>query len=162
MEKLLPQIAAMRMGTAYRVPVVIRQFETLFRVLSMKEVLERAHKVASHISGLPANARTQMNEHYFMARETLKMASTSDVGKEDMTVSDPMLDEMTIDEVMYMYRQYIDATDKVNPALEYFDNDTIKALVEDLKKKPDLKSALTELSFSQLASMALYSLTNNG
>lgn len=152
----IEQIDAMRLGTDYRLEIKVRGFTMMVRPLAITESLEVAAKVQDELGALPENAQNRMTEHYLIARETLKIASTSDVGKSDFRITDLMMSKMTNDEIHFMFKQYVAACDRVNPALEMMREDEVISLVEEIKKKEalELDSALTELSFSQLASLA--------
>lgn len=152
----IEQLDAMRMGTDYRFLVKIRGFEMYVRPLSISETIQVTANTQEKLSMLPAQSRNVLTEHTILAKETLKLASTSDVGRDDIKITDLILDRMTNDEVHFLFKQYIAATDRVNPALELMKSEDVNNLVSDLKKnkREDLASALTELSLSQLVSMA--------
>lgn len=152
----IEQLDAMRLGTEYRLKVKIRGFEMYVRPLSISESIQVTANAQEKLSMLPANARNTLTEHTILAKETLKLASTSDVGKDDIRITDLILDRMTNDEVHFLFKQYIAATDKCNPALELMSGPELKAIVSDIKKNrqdPELVSQLTGLSFSQLVSI---------
>lgn len=140
----IPQIDAMRMGVDYKFKVRLRGFEIFLRPLTSSENVQITSNVLKHMEGLPASARNPHTEADAHARETIKLASTTDVGKYDPQVTDPMLDRMTSDEIRFLLKEYVAVCDKVNPCLEKMKEEELKALVEDLKKNP---SHLTELSF---------------
>ena len=155
------QIDAMRLGTNYRTMLKVRGFEIFVRPLSISETVEVAGAVQNYLASLPLSSRNQLTEHTAVAKETLKKASTSDVGVFDPKVTDYILDRMTNDEVAYLFDQYVAACDKVNPALEMMKPEQLTAIIEELKKNKDLELdlALTELSFLQLISLVRYFLT---
>lgn len=158
----IDQIDAMRMGVNYRLPLKIRGFQMTVRPLAIQETLQVAATVQDELSKLPSNAQNRLSEHFILAKETLKLASTSDVGKADPRITDLILTQMTNDELHYLFKQYVAACDKVNPALEMLTPPDVQTLVDELKKNKDeteLALALTELSFSDLASLAHYFLT---
>lgn len=156
----LTELDAMRMGTEYRMEIALRGFKMPVRPLAMSEIVQIHHKVAEYVGTLPVSARTAQNEHYYAAREYLKAASTEDIGRGEVRIGDPVLDRMTVDEVMHLYRQYINTVDKANPSLEFLNSEDIQRLVEEVKKKPEqLDSAVTELSFLELVSLVRFFLT---
>jgi hypothetical protein len=109
------------------------------------------------MSTIPQSSRTKIHEDNALAREFLKSASSPpDFYAPKLT--DPILDKMTNDEIMYFYREWQSACDRVNPALERMPIEKLKELVESVKKNPpkDLDSQLIELSFGQLVSLASY------
>lgn len=154
----------MRMGIDYRFPVAVRGFSVTLRPLTMSETLTLANKVSERWVNTPVQQRTQLEEHTIIAQETLRLASTSDIGKEDGQITQAILDRMTQDELHYLYRQYVLGTERVNPALEMLKDEELADIVEALKKTPpeQVGSALIELSFSQLASIARFLLTSAG
>lgn len=157
----IEQIDAMRLGTDYRFKVKIRGFEMWIRPLSISETIEVTSKTQEKLSMLPAQSRNVLTEHTILAKETLKLASTSDVGLGDIKITDLILDRMTNDEVHYLFKQYVAATDRCNPALELLQPEELTSLVNEVKKNKgeELVSALTELSLSQLVSLAQHYVT---
>jgi hypothetical protein len=157
----IEQLDAMRMGTDYRFLVKIRGFEMYVRPLSISETIQVTASAQEKMSLLPPQSRNVLTEHTILAKETLKLASTSDVGRDDIRITDLILDRMTNDEVHYLFKQYIAATDRVNPALELMKPDDVNNLVSEIKKNKteDVVSALTELSFTQLVSLAHHCVT---
>jgi hypothetical protein len=161
----IEQIDAMRLGVDYRMEIKVRGFTMMVRPLAISETLQVASTVQDELNKLPESARNRMTEHFILAKETLKIASTSDVGKNDWRITDLMMSKMTNDELHYLFKQYVAATDKVNPALEVLPPEEVQGIVNELKKnnsEADLASALTELSFSQLVSLARHYLTKDG
>ena len=157
----LDQIDAMRAGVDYKQKITIRNFSMTVRPLTIMETNEIASSVVAELRKLPVEHRNATLEHTLMAKETLKRASTSDVGKGDWQITEPILNAMTVDEVLFMYKQYVMAMDRVNPALEKMSTKEVQELVEDLKKNEpqELDLQLTALSFLQLVSLVQYFLT---
>lgn len=152
----IPQIDAMRLGVDYRFTVQVREFKLHLRPLAISEVVKVAHEVASDLSQMPKVAQTSLTENMTLAKRTLVMASTPDVGVNQPTITELIFDKMTPDELQFIYKQYLSGCDRANPALEILSYDEVVALVEDVKKKAspaEQVSALTELSFLQLVSM---------
>lgn len=157
----IEQIDAMRLGTDYRFLVKIRGFEMYVRPLSISETIQVTANTQEKLSLLPSQSRNVLTEHTILAKETLKLASTSDVGRDDIKITDLILDRMTNDEIHYLFKQYIAATDRANPALELLKPEELTNLVNEVKKNKgeELASALTELSLSQLVSLAHHYVT---
>jgi hypothetical protein len=159
----LDQLEAMRMGTEYRFPIQIREFRLAARPLTMSETLQIAAEVQEIMSKLPQNAKNALTEHTLLAKETIKLASTSDYGANDPKITDYILDRMTPDEITHLFKQYVTGCDKVNPNLELIPADEIRGLVESIKRPYEEKKTaeasqevglqLIELSFSQLVSV---------
>jgi hypothetical protein len=158
----IEQVDAMRMGVDYRLKISCRKFEVLVRPLTIMETMQVAANVVEKMKTMPESWKNRMTEHMFTAREMIKYASTSDVGKNDSVISDVMLDALTNDELQFVYRQYVAATDKVNPCLEQMADTELQLLVEDIKKnyKEVSASALTELTFLQAINLVRYFLTH--
>lgn len=140
---LIPQVEAMRQGIDYRFTITLRGFSVSVRPLTSKELVQVAGNLMNYLSGLPQQHRTALAEADAHARETLKLASTSDVGRFDPQITDPMLDRMTSDEIRFLLKEYVAVCDRVNPCLEKMSDEEVKLLVEAVKKNP---SQLTELS----------------
>lgn len=159
----IEQLDAMRMGVEYRLPIEVRGFKMYVRPLTVMESVKIASDVHAELVKLPQDARNRLTEHWILARETLKLASTSDVDKNDPKITDLILSRMTNDEIHFLFKQYVAACDKVNPALELINTEEIEKLVEDIKKNnpEELAYQLTELSFLQLTSLAHFFLTKS-
>lgn len=167
---LSDELLAMRAGIDYRIPVKIRGFKIMLRPLSMLETQQVAATVKEKMEEAPESWRNSLTESAIRAKETIKLASTSKPGAGDFKIHDVTLDEMTADEALFLYKQYLAVCDKANPALERMPSKDLQALVEairapfavDPSKKNDpvaqeeLVSALTELSFTQLVNVCLH------
>lgn len=162
----LEQIEAMRMGVDYRISVSVRDFTVHLRPLTSSETLDVAARVQEKIRNLPEFYKNNLTELTVLSRETLKVASTSDIGADDAKINDYILDRMTNDELLFLHKQYISVCDKVNPSLESLPAEELKKIVahikqpllgaekkskEDLEKEISLQ--LTELSFLQLKNL---------
>lgn len=154
-------IQAMRMGVDYTFPVRLRSFQVALRPLANSEMIKCYQDVSIYMASLPAAARSKIAEDNALAREFLKAAS-SPFGQYAPRITDAMMDQMTTDEVMFLYREWMSICEKVNPALEKMPADQLKSIVDILKKNPvtDLDSQLTELSFYQLRSLVTFLLTS--
>lgn len=149
-------LTAMRLGVNYSFPVALRAFKMTVRPLSILEEENIVNAVADHMNRLPAEKRTSMTENVLLAKEYLKRASTSDVGKEDGQIYDATLNRMTPEEILYLYKQYVDAKDRVNPELENMQPGELQSLVDALKKSPekaDWESQVSTLSRSQMVQL---------
>jgi hypothetical protein len=160
--ELVEQVAAMRMGVEYKFAIALRNFKVILRPLADGEVMECYGNVSEYINQIPASRRTKFVEDNAMAREFLKKAS-SPFEHYAPGITDPMLDQMTTDEIMYLYKEWQAVCDRVNPALENTPMDKLEELVESVKKNPpkDLRYQLTQLSFGHLVSLVHYLLTKN-
>jgi hypothetical protein len=144
---------AMRQGADYNFKIVLRGFQMTVRPLTILEEQQVVANVTEYLNGLPAHAKNSLAENVSLAKEYLKIASTSDVGKQDFKIHDYQLDRMTPEEIQYLYRQYLDAKEQVNPSIETMTADELNSLLAVLKKNPgaaDWGSRMIELSRSQL------------
>lgn len=156
----IPEIEAMRMGVDYSFSVSLRRFTCILRPLANSELLRAYASVHEYVRKIPESRRTKIEEDNALARELLKLAS-ADYGKPFGTVTDTVLDEMTTEEIMFLYSEWQAICDKVNPRLEELPVDVIKEMVEDVKKNTpkDLAYQLTGFSFWQMRSILRYLLT---
>lgn len=161
----MDQIDQMRSGVNYRGSIRIRGYELFVRPLSLSETIKVAGNVAARLRDIPAGVRSSLHEHTILAMETIVLASTSDVGANDPQITETVVERMTPEEVQNLFLQYVSVVDKANPALEMLDSAEVQALVDQLKKSPTgpsgLAFQLTELSFSQVASIAHWYMTKS-
>lgn len=159
----LPELEKMRAGVDYFFPVSLRKFTAALRPLSNSEMMECYANITEYLNDIPKNRRTKLDEDNALAREILKKASAPFDRPQDNKITDPMLDRMTTDEIMYFYNEWRGVCDRVNPSLEKIPMETLRATVEELKKNPptDLDAQLTELSFGQLVNLARYFLISD-
>lgn len=155
----IPELEAMRMGTAYRAPVTIRGFSFQVRPISVGETLEIAEEVVERMKVLSEVARNRVTEHTMLSKLTLMRSSTSDVGATDFKIHEYLLDKMTPDELHFAFKQYVSICDRCNPCLEEMPVERLKELAEQVKKSP---SEAIELSFLDLVNLARYLLTSVG
>jgi hypothetical protein len=147
------------MGVAWRHNLQVRNYSVLVRPLSISETLQVVHSVAARLQAQPLLARTSALELSLLAKETLIVASTSDVGMQDAMLTEYLLDMLTPDELTHLYKQYSGMLDKVNPSLEDLKPEEMKALVEMVKKNP---TEAIELSFLQLVNVVRFLVTSGG
>lgn len=141
-------IEDMRLGVDYKTRIQLRSFSITVRPLSMLETLQVEGNCQMEFSRVPEPAKTQLRWNHIFAKETLKLATTSDIGATDSSMTDAVMEKMTPEELQALMKQYVAAVDRVNPILETVNNkEDLGALVEQVKKNP---SQLTELSLSQL------------
>lgn len=155
----IDQLDAMRRGVDYRLEIKCRDYSVSVRPLTMKETIDIATKVNDALLNLPQHARTTLMESALLAKETLKLATTSDVdSKEVGRLTDYIMDRMTPEELQFIHRQYVQAIDKVNPVMERMTKEEVMELVERVKKN---ESALTSLSFLELANVCRQLILDN-
>lgn len=144
----------MRAGVEYKFQIKCRSLSFWVRPLSNLETI-RAHQSAGRrLEELPDNDRTEQTASLFLASETLKLASSSDIGANDSPLTDHYLERMTPDELRYLFKEYLRVVDRVNPSLDEMPLEELTSLIDSVKKSPDGKLALIELSFSDLVSIS--------
>lgn len=151
-----PEIEKMRAGVAYRMPIKVRGFEIQVRPLAISEQMQATTNAIDKFRALPEPAKHKLSESAFMAIEMLKLATTSDYGANDSSITEESMKLWTSQELMYVYDQYLQAIERANPSIDKMPPEQLKEIVEELKKKPkgELFSVLTELSFSTLREVA--------
>lgn len=157
----LPQIDQMRMGVDYSFPVKLRNFQCVMRPLSNAETVKCYSAVGEHMSKIPKSHQTKLTEDNFLAREFIKTAS-SPYGEWAPQISDPMMDQMSNDEIMFIYKEWMAICERCNPSMETISTDAMRVLVDHVKKNApaDLMLQLTELSTLELRNLAHFLLTN--
>ena len=157
------ELNAMRTGVAWVVPVKLREFTIRLRPLTIIEQAEVDQNVNAYMARLPVEKRVPIIEAGAKARETIKKSSTANVTAGEQGIYDAQLDQMTSDEIRYLYKQYLGHMEHVNPELETMPRERLEEIVSYLKKTPqkDLLSELTELSTVQLANVILHLLTSS-
>ena len=155
---VIQEIEDMRAGVSYSHIISIRKFQLKVRPISNHEQLQVASEVQKKMAVLTMDMRNQLTEHQIVARETLKFASTSDVGKTDWGITDIIMDKMTPDEIQFLFQQYVQVTDRTNPKLEKMTNEQLEELVVALKKTPAdrLDLELIEVDFWQTLNLLSY------
>ena len=151
-------LVKMRMGVSFRWPIRIRDFQITVRPLTMAETLEVLGNVAAELKRQPDIYRNRIQENALIAKEHLIYASSTQPGANDFRLTHKLLNDMTIDEVLAIHKEYLSVVDKGDPAIEAMPAEELSRLVNALKKtsheEPD--SQLTELSFWQLKQVAVY------
>ena len=123
-------LAKMRSGIRAVHEIRMRDLVIPVRVLSIDEINEirkDAYKQAIISKG------DEVDKNVSIQRSTLKLASTvpRDAGP---LLSDKLLSMLTVDEINFLYDEYIRVLDSVNPALEQLTQEQFRALVDALKK----------------------------
>jgi hypothetical protein len=136
-------LAKLRQGVEETYEVRMRGANIPVRVLSGTEI-NTARQAAKKATLLGKGDETDMN--FEVQKNILMLASQVPAG-DAPTLSRKVLDALTIDEVNFLYSEYIAVMDRVNPSLEQLDPEEFRSLVEALKK-----SLLTskDLSLRQL------------
>jgi hypothetical protein len=122
-------IARFRAGIQETYEIRLRKIPIMVRVLSIDEIngiRRQAKQTAALIKGgdeTDANVEIQ--------KTTLTLASTI---KGIPLLTDKVLGMFSLDEVQYLYNEYIKVMDEVNPNLDSMTNEQFRSLVDALKK----------------------------
>lgn len=123
-------LARMRMGVKDVHEITFRQMVFPVRVLTLDEVAAIRREAMSKAAPFGGD-ETEKNLH--IQKVTLKMASTLSPGGAPL-ISDSLLKALTVDEMRFLYDEYIRVLDSVNPSYETISSDEFRALVDALKK----------------------------
>lgn len=157
-DSVFHDLDAMREGVEYRFKVKIRKWSAWMRPLALREMEEVAIETNESLEGLPVSQRTPMVEHLKFAKILLEKATTTEPGKVDPSLTEHMLDRMTDDEVDFVYKQYLANKKRCSPDYEKMSDDEISALVEGLKKSPEV---LIERSFLEILNVCRFLLEHS-
>ncbi len=150
-----PELDLMRAGTSARFIIQIRKFKFNARPLTIAEHMDINNEIVTELLQVPENMRHAINEQYLLAKKMLSRASSMEPGRVG-PATDYLMDQMTIDEILYAYDQYLEGTKRLDPRLEEMEESELADLADAIKKK-DI--ALTELSSWQTQNLARYLLT---
>lgn len=120
----------MRAGTKEVYIIRMREQEIPVRVLSIDEIAQIRREAISQAAKLGGD-ETELN--LWKQKLTLKLASAVTADKVPM-LSEKLLGLLSLDEVQYLYEEYIRITDAVNPSLELMSPERFKSMVDALKK----------------------------
>lgn len=123
-------LARMRVGTKEVYELRMREMMFPVRVITMDEQAAVRREAIAHTAKMGGD-ETDRNCH--IQQSTLKLASTITKGGAPL-ISDSLLAKMSLDEVRYLYDEYIRVMDTVNPSLEMIPPEQFRALVDALKK----------------------------
>lgn len=148
----LQDLDKMRMGIEYKFKVQIRGYNVELRPIEVGEQMEINREVMEWSANTPPALRNAMDENFMLAKKILEKASMTDPERKVIgPIAEFLLQKMTVDEMMFMYRQYLDGVARVNPALEEMTAEQLKEIAEEVKKSPE---RLTDLSSWQLLNLA--------
>lgn len=120
----------MRAGTKEVHEIHMRDLTIPVRVLSIDEVNNIRR---SSIVETQKKAGDDTDKNLTVQKLTLKLASTL-VKNGAPLLSDKLLSLLSVDEVNYLYEEYIKVMDSVNPSIETIDPEVFRNLVDALKK----------------------------
>jgi hypothetical protein len=149
-------LTKMRMGTASKFPVTLKDFTVYLRPLTVIETVNLASEVEAEIKKYPVEKRNAINEHVIFSVKMLEKASTSAPDKNDYQLTTRELSSFTPDELQYFFKEYTAGNDRINPNLDKISIEKLTELVNLAKKNP---SALIELSFWEVVNLSWYLIT---
>ena len=136
-------LAKMRAGTQEVYEIEMRELKIPVRVLSIDELSAVRRDAIQKVS-------MQMGDDTDKALHTqkavLRLASTLVPNSAPM-LADKLLSRLGVDEINFLYNEYIAIMDRVNPALETIQPEQFRALVDALKKNT---MSAKDLSLHQL------------
>lgn len=124
------QLERMRAGTKAIHEIRMRDMVIPVRVLSIEEIQAIRREAIQKTSNMGMD---DTDKHIMIQKITLKMASTIVKGG-GPTLGDKVLGLVSLDELQYLYDEYIRVMDAVNPTLQTIEPEAFRALVDALKK----------------------------
>lgn len=150
-------LTALRLGVDYSFTVKVRGLELRMRPLSISEQVGVTNDAAEEMSVKPKSAQNAMTEASLLAIRTLELASSEGPNSKVLgRLQAHVLQRMTNDELMALYRAYSDGCDKLNPAMETISPDQLDELADAAKKNP---SGLKDLPQPRLVQLVRFLLT---
>lgn len=126
------QLAKMRAGKKEVHSIKLGEYTIPVRVLTVDEVNAIRRDAIRQASLMVNGDETDIN--LARQKETLKLATKITSGGAPI-LGDKALNAMTVDELSYLYDEYIRVMDSVNPNLNMMDPMQFRELVDALKKK---------------------------
>lgn len=136
-------LARLRQGVKDVHQIELRGTVIPVRVLSADE-MNRIRQEALKDTAISGGDETDKNLR--VQKNTLILASTVPVGSGPM-LAERVLGMLSVDEITFLFEQYIHVLDRVNPSLETISTEEFQALVVALKKK---SISTRDLSLRQL------------
>lgn len=123
-------LAKMRKGIKEVHEIRMRDLTISVRVLSVDE-MNTIRRDAARVSAISSGDET---DRYLTAQKyTLKLASALQQNGAPL-LSDKILGMLTVDEVNYLYEEYMRVMDSVNPSMETVSSEQFQEVVNALKK----------------------------
>lgn len=123
-------LAKMRAGIKETYEIRMREMRIPVRVLTIDEVND-IRREALKLTMVSNGDETDKNVQ--IQRMTLKLATTLKPGTGPL-LSDKLLKMLSVDEINYLYEEFVNVMDRVNPTLETISPEQFKELVDALKK----------------------------
>lgn len=141
-------LAKARAGTQEIHTISLRDLTIPVRVLSIDEI-NAIRRQAAMNSAMRQGDETDRNLE--TQKTVLRMATTVKVGGVPM-LPEKLMNLFSMDELKYLYEEYLAIMDTVNPSLEFMSPEQFRALVDALKKNT---ISSKELSFRQLRAISI-------
>jgi hypothetical protein len=144
-------LARMRAGVKTVAEIRLRDFVVPVRVLSIDETNAIRRDA---IRTTTVNQGDEVDKNIAMEKSTLKLASTLSSGPAGGVpiLGDKLLGSLNLDEIHYLYNEYVKIMDDVNPTVEAMPEKEMRAIVDGLKKNT---VSVRELSLRQLRATCL-------
>jgi hypothetical protein len=123
-------LAKMRAGTKEVYDIRLRELVVPVRILTIDE-RQAIRREAIQKTAMAQGDETDKN--VLIQKFTLKLASTIQKNGAPM-LSDKLLSMLSLDEIQYLYDDYMRVTDSVNPNVETISPEKFRELVDALKK----------------------------
>jgi hypothetical protein len=150
-------LQALRFGVDYKFTIRVRSLEVAVRPLSITERVEVVNDVTADLLAKPESQRNSLTESSLVAIRTIERATTpSPDSKVAPLLPAKLLGQLTNEELLALYKAYVDGCDKLDPAMETLTRDQLDVLVDAAKKNP---TQLTEWPRPHLEKLARYLLT---
>jgi hypothetical protein len=123
-------LAQMRKGIQETYEIRLRGALIPVRVLTVTEMNDARREGLSAAIAIKGD---ETDKNLFQQKTILKLASTIVKGAGPM-LSDKLLDMLSADELDFIYREYINIVDRVNPDMEQMTEEEFRHLVDMVKK----------------------------
>lgn len=141
-------LAKMRQGKKELYDVRMGNLTFPVRVLTCDEVVA-VRREAISTTAKSGGDETDKNIH--IQKATLKLASTPSRGSAPF-LGDKLMSLMTLDEISFLYDEYIRIMETVNPAVEFIEPAVFRGIVEALKKNTASPKDLSLLQLRAICS----------
>lgn len=136
-------LARMRVGKKQDFEMALGSQKIPVRILSIDETTTIRREALGHMAQIGGD---ETDKNVYIQKATLKVASTMS-DKSGPLLGDKLLGKMSVDEISYLYGEYVKLMDQVNPTLETLSPEHFRVLVDAVKK--NLVST-KDLSLAQL------------
>lgn len=123
-------LAKMRSGVKEIYEIRLRDLVIPVRLLTVDEINLIRRDAAIKTASVQGDTVDQNLERQ---KSALKLASTLKTGGVPL-ITDKLLSLMTVDEITFLYEEYVRVMDAVNPSIQTIDPEQFRALVDALKK----------------------------